>query len=167
MENDDLPLLPVNVYSLTEFPSGACEPPQVTVACTLAQGLEQVQVLAVQGVVPDGPVASDKLHLPYLAFPGVQEDAILIPPILVAVLLPALSGEQENQGPTAGCRDATLPLPPLGSVYIRTTVVDFTNLKHTQPPTVGLRLRFYPRYFDATEDRIAALLAKEANVGIR
>jgi hypothetical protein len=112
MENDDLPLLPVNVYSLTEFPSGACEPPQVTVACTLAQGLEQVQVLAVQGVVPDGPVASDKLHLPYLAFPGVQEDAIFIPPILVAVLLPALSGEQEDEWPVPRRRDATLPLPP-------------------------------------------------------
>src|ERR671911_2142080 len=135
MEDDDLSLVPVNIYSLTELPSGACEPAQVTVACTLAQGLEQVQVLAVQGVVPDGPVASDKLHLPYLAFPGVQEDAILIPPILVAVLLPALSGEQENQGPTAGCRDATLPLPSIGSVYVRTAVVDFTQPQHTQLPT--------------------------------
>src|SRR5829696_6720779 len=63
MEDDYLPLLPVNIYSLTELTSGACEPPQVTVAFTLAQGLEQVQVLAVQGVVPDGPVASDKLLL--------------------------------------------------------------------------------------------------------
>src|SRR5688572_2279163 len=99
MEDDVLTLLHVDIYSITELPSGACEPPQVTIAFTLAQGLEQVQVLAVQDVVPDGPVASDKLHLPYLAFPGVQEDAILVPPILVAVLLPALSGEQENQGP--------------------------------------------------------------------
>src|SRR5688500_10838498 len=116
MEDDYMPLFPINIYSLTEFLTVASEHPQVTIDVTLAQGLEQVQVLAVQGVIPDGPVASDKFHLPYLAFPGVEEDAILIPPILVAVLLPALSGEQEDEWPVPRRRDATLPLPPVGSV---------------------------------------------------
>ena len=82
-------------------------------------------------MISDGPVAPDELHVSFLAFSGIEEDAVVIPPILVTVLLPALPGEQENEGPVPGRLDAPVPLTPKGFMDFRATVVDPADLEHS------------------------------------
>jgi hypothetical protein len=132
---DDRPsFVPVDVHPLAVLPARAGEPAQVAVALALAQRPEQVEVLAVRGVVPYGLVAPDEPHVPDPALPRVEEDAVVVPTVFVTVLLPGLPGEQEDEGPAPGRRDAPLLLAPVGSVYVRTTVIDFANLEHAQRP---------------------------------
>src|SRR5215218_4220662 len=87
-------------------------------------------VLAVLGVVADGSVPTDELHASFLALSGIEEDAVVVPPIPVAVLLSALPSEQEYEGPIPRRRDATLPLTSIRFMDLRSSVVDSADLEH-------------------------------------
>lgn len=49
---------------------------------------------------------------PNLAFAGVEKYAVVVPTVFVTVLLPGLPGEQEDEGPAPGRRDAPCCWPP-------------------------------------------------------
>jgi hypothetical protein len=83
---------------------------------------EEVQVLSVFGMVADGSVSSDKFHISDLTLARVKKDAIVRPAIRVAVFLPGLAGEQEDQVMTRRGADPALFLPAKLGVQITATV---------------------------------------------
>jgi hypothetical protein len=69
-----------------------------------------MDVLTVLRVVSQGEVASDELHVAFLARAEVVEDALVVPLVLVAELAPLLAGHDDDQRNLARREDAALPL---------------------------------------------------------
>jgi hypothetical protein len=91
--------------------------------------LEQMQVLAGLGMIPDGLVPGDKAHVPDLALADIAKGAIRFPAIVVAVLFTALAREEEDQRMLFGGANAALPLPSVPIMQIASPV-DASLLEH-------------------------------------
>src|SRR5215210_5884098 len=87
-------------------------------------------ILAVKGVVADGSVPTDEIHVSFLTLSCIEEDAVIVPPIPVTVLLSALPYEQEYEGPVPRRRNATLPLTSIRFMDLGSSVVDPADLEH-------------------------------------
>ena len=87
-------------------------PRRRTVRCSgvLRALLEKVDILAVLGVVSQGEVAADELHIAFLPGAVVVEDHLVVPVVLVAELSPLLACHDDDERHLARCQDAALPL---------------------------------------------------------
>lgn len=119
----------VPIETFAELPRRAGELTQITVTFTFAQRLEQVEVFAFYGVILNRSVSGPELHIPDLSFSGVKKHAVGIPSIPISVLLPAFSGEQEDEGLAFRCRDPALSLTTVGIVDIVAAVVDVPHFE--------------------------------------
>jgi hypothetical protein len=80
------------------FPVPAGDDHLPPVAKSLRLLVEKVDVLAIVGVVTEGEVASDELHVAFLTGAVVVEHAFVVPLVLVSELPPFLAGHDDNQG---------------------------------------------------------------------
>lgn len=80
-----------------------------------------MEVLARRGVVPNCCIATDPRHVPVLALAAVTKDlSVVVPPVSVAILLSAGSGEEKDDGKPCGGAYAALPLTPLSLMQVPT-----------------------------------------------
>lgn len=127
-EDDHIAKLLVEIGGLTKLVAGADHLTDVTDPATL-DVLKEVDILAVLGVVADGAVAAQEGHVADLSFTGVEEDAVRVPAIPVAILLALFAGEEQEEGVSGGGADATLGLAAELGVEV-TADVDLAGDEH-------------------------------------
>lgn len=97
---------------------------------------KEKQNVTVLGVLQHSAIPPIKAHISDLALTEVLEYAIITLSIVIAVLLPCLSGYDRNQ-PCSGCDDTSLALPAKSAVNIAHAIVKDASLKaerHLIPP---------------------------------
>jgi len=98
-------------------PAGADHLPVVPEALGLL--LEEVDVLAVLGVVAEGGVPRPKDHVAFLAGAVVVKDALVVPVVLVAELASFFAGDHDDEPNLARREDASVRLELSSSVHPR------------------------------------------------
>src|SRR4051812_4138913 len=98
------------VRRFSELIVGTREPPQVAVALSLSQRLEQQEISSRFRVVSYCEVAANELHISVLAFSCIQKHPFLIPPVGITKLLTTFTREQKIYRMVLGRRDAALLL---------------------------------------------------------
>jgi len=72
--------------------------------------LEQMQRFAVERLVSDRPVATEKVHVTFLTSAEVMEDPEVVPPVVIAPLLAPLASHDQNDWSFSWGEDPTLLL---------------------------------------------------------
>src|SRR3954454_6941583 len=110
-------------------------------------------------MVTDGFVPSHKAHVTNLAFAEVPKGPFRFPVIVVAELLAALPGEEQDKGVVLWGADTALTLTAELVVEI-SPGIDVPLLEHLKPPTLAARRRLWdqaryrPRSCDPASPRL-------------
>ncbi len=84
-------------------------------------------------MVSDVGVPSLELHITLLTLTGIEEDALVLPTIFIAVLFATLAGEDEYKLAVLWRRDAALSLPTEDVVNVFSARVFHSFNKHAAP----------------------------------
>lgn len=130
VEDQDLAVLPVFIDARHFTMPGVVEGPQVPDGLPLPQGLKQVKLLPIGGVVADGAIATLHGHVALLPLAGEGvHSPVRRPGIHIAELVAGFPREQEDGGHTLRRADSTSHLPTKGLVDVLAAVVELADLE--------------------------------------
>lgn len=113
----------VDVCLKLAFPPCAEMLPQETNRAAADVLFEDEKVFPIRSMIADGEVAPHHLHVADLAFAGVSQGAIRLPPVSVTDLGGAMAGEDENGRNASWRGDTALLLSPVAIVNVCAAVV--------------------------------------------